>query len=50
MSWVVLLNVNPSTSPPKFGIPERLAAFSVVISFQFLVSLLSCFIGRGSRN
>jgi hypothetical protein len=41
---VVLLTVHPSTSLPKFGISEWLAAFSFVISY-FHLSL-----GRGSRN
>jgi hypothetical protein len=34
-----MLTVNPSTSLPKFGVSEWLAAFSFVISFYILVPL-----------
>ena len=33
------MTVNPSTSLPKFGISEWLAAFSFVVSFYLLLSL-----------
>jgi len=40
ISWVVVLNVNPSTyvERPTFRNSEWLVAFSVVISFYYLVS------------